>query len=115
MNSKRLEERAERHKLFVAEHLTRREIAEKFGLSYGGYKSYLAKHPELPKPDRQIGSGGGNREYNEKHRQKYENLILQGLCQSEIARQLKRSRQAINAYLEYHPELPRPVSGRNKK
>jgi hypothetical protein len=39
-------------------------------------------------------------------------LILGGFYQSEIAIELEVSKQAIDSYLENHPELPRPIDGR---
>lgn len=100
MTSKNLESRVEIIKMLVAERLTREEIAERLGMGYNTLASYLFKYPEIPKP---IRKKNGPRDLEKYERIKI--LIGKGLNQSEISQRFGMSRQAINFYINYYPEL----------
>lgn len=107
MNSRKLEERVEKIESFVSEGLTRKEIGEKLGIKYYVLANYLYRHPEIPRPT-QKESGRPNGIYNLEEYNQIKNLLDLRLNQSEIARRLDITKQAINDYLKHHPELEKP-------
>ena len=105
-------ERYNKIKLHVIEGLTRKEIADKLGLSYGGLDSYLYRHPELPKP-KKVFSNFNVERYNQ-----IKQMLEEGFSQFRIAKLLgNKPTSMVNSYLKSHPELRQIYDNhrRNKK
>lgn len=78
-----------------------KEISEKTGWSLPFCYSFIEKWPE-------IGKGLNyrkERSHNQKVYEKVASLLQQGKNQREIARVRRVTRQAVSAYIKYHPEL----------
>jgi transcriptional regulator with XRE-family HTH domain len=111
MSSRKLEERLKQIESFIAEGLTRGEIAEKLGMKYGNFTVYLSNHPEITRPNRK------KRERN-KTSEKYKNikgLLEEDLTREELAEKLGYKYGSFCSYLSRHPELSRPIRKREKE
>lgn len=87
-------------KELIEKRLSRSEIANKIGISYSSFETYLINHPELPPV---IDERKGIKDSD--MYKKYKLLIRRGLNQNKIAGILEVKRQAVNDYLRRHSEL----------